>query len=1761
LLSEVIDFLTATNMNLLTKGFFACVFFAFVSFDSLAQFCQDGICPNRLNWTYVGDGRVELSVQGACNDLQVTWSPGNGQTYVSAPNITVNYGELLEYTASATFTDPDCAGPVTISVNINLLPFACPTAITATVVECSAYSFSLDIPDPTYSILWDFGALGVSNVNDVIQALPVGSNTISVTYSSANCATTVLTTTINAPDCSNQNCLNSFSVAPSSTTCFASTISINGFVGGTIQWNINNQTITNNGPLTTTFPGPGTYVGSAFVQNYGCTNGSLINLNVTVSDCDMSNCPQSLVPTSFGCGLFAFEMSPLVVGSTSTWTYGDGNTGAGTSSSTHQFTQSNDYTVCGTFTNNTCTLGQQVCRQINATVCTDGICPQNLVATNTQLSEFQFSIQNAEAGEQVLWDFGNSISQNGGSTISYTYAFPGTYTVTASFSDSDCLNPNIILSTTITVTNVTNVCPTSIAVTPNATCGLYGFSLQGPVTDGASVEWTFGDGLGASNVNSVSHQFSNQGSYTITATYNSISCVNGIILTTINVPDCSVPTICPTSLSVSSTATCGLYNFSAGNAVPGESATWSFSDGSNFTGNHATSYQFPGGGSYQACVFITNSQCPNGVALCQNVTVPACNYNCGLDVVVLESYCGGRFVLNPSGASANATIAWTLNGNAINSGYNFDQFLAPGNYTACASYNSADCTNPPSDCINFTVDACTGVVCPTFINSTTTNNCGEYLFSVSTGAQNENVVWTFDGVQVNGGATILRAFSSAGVHNICATYTSAQCTQPTNLCTTVTSIQCNNCPSAISVVSAECQFIQLQVGSASVPATVLWNFGDGSAPFSSAYIQGHNYNLGGNYTVSATYTSITCPSGVTLTYNASLENCQPVCEIAIDTINTTCSGFTVVATTSPDQLEVSWTFNGNAVGTGQTKTFTNLNPGTYELCASIITDLCPDGYTFCRDIVLADCTPDICPTNIINTQFGDCGTYLFTIQNATVDAQVVWHFPGGVNITGNGAQAFTFSGSGTFTITADYFSQACNSGSTLTGQITVPPCQVPCSIVIFSNASVCGQINYSSNISPAGNTVTWNLNGNAVGTGPSISIPATPGSYQLCGIINSTSCTSVVQDCKTAVVTSCFQCPTSITSAQGDTCGQYIFTIPNAQPGASVSWTFPGGIVLTGGPSITYQFSTFGNLTLTANYTSSLCPAGVNLSTTLQVPQCFPPCSIDIAILSQNCQGASLQALAPAGASVQWNINGSNSGTGYFYNFLGTNNTYQVCASFNGASTCTGPASECLSVAIDTCPPCTFELAAEPMPLGSASPFTYTFNVSGSANVSSYSWNFGDGNTLVTSVPTATHTYASAGQFAACVTGEDPGCGQVNACAQIVIAQPACSDPIYFHLRNYAGGNEIGGVQINVLNYVGDVVQTDNFQFSFTHPDTIVAYCLPVGCYTFRFNFSQDLIADFSDHVQYGGGFVSDQLLITSPSLASVNFGIGWQCDQACGLQLQAYSTEVPGQVAVQILPEPTADGYAATIDFGNGPEPVVAGVLPAHLFQENGTYEICVVTTRTPGCQDTSCVQVNVFNAPGNCTVNNISMVWSGTFNQGESELINLQLIENNSVLQSFQLSANGQIQAMPLCLPNGCYELAASPRNGYPMTTNEINFFFSQNGNALDTLTLTNPAATADTLANLRLDPTCPNGLFESSFASLELYPNPAQDAFVINHNLQGFVLIEMIDMHGRIVHSKRTTNGLVLTSVADLPDGLYLVRITSDQGQISQRIEVIH
>mgnify|MGYP002624447668 CR=1 FL=1 len=262
-------------------------------------------------------------------------------------------------------------------------------------------------------------------------------------------------------------------------------------------------------------------------------------------------------------------------------------------------------------------------------------------------------------------------------------------------------------------------------------------------------------------------------------------------------------------------------------------------------------------------------------------------------------------------------------------------------------------------------------------------------------------------------------------------------------------------------------------------------------------------------------------------------------------------------------------------------------------------------------------------------------------------------------------------------------------------------------------------------------------------------IPATSqtGEYYILVITNysNQSCNINFSKVGGTGVTDCGILPPLVDNGGPYCVGETISLTANGQSGASYSWTGPGGF------SSNQQNPTRPNCTMNmaGTYTCTIAVGSQTNSATTEVviyPQPTADFTYTAACAGNAVQFNSTSTTNPTGQpiqSYQWNFGDGQTGSGASVSHTYTNaGTYQVTLTVSCGGHCTS--EKTLPVNIVAVPTANFNFTT--VCQGTATQFTST----STGEITSYQWNFGDGQTGTGQ--TVSHTYAQAGSYQVTLT-------------------------------------------------------------------------------------------------------------------------------------------------------------------------------------------------------------------------------------------------------------------------------------------------------------------------------------------------------------------------------------------------------------------------
>ena len=918
-----------------------------------------------------------------------------------------------------------------------------------------------------------------------------------------------------------------------------------------------------------------------------------------------------------------------------------------------------------------------------ADFCIEGptACELDVVYTPLDCGNHLFDIVSVDADWWGFFVNGELVADN---VLMYEFdaEAPGIYEVTVMYETPECPN-GVFWDTTIEVTedcfNEIN-CEAEIFIEGNA-CDGYTFIL-GADNSMFDVYWTYnGVDLDIPNNQYVVFADAEEGGNVICATlFDTANECELFICEDFFVEPCEVE--CEIGVWVDS-IDCNTYVFGAETNMDNPVIDWFVNGEYVNQGNIYTFYtEVPG--DYQICALYETPDCPMGVQWCETfvVTEDCIGSDCPLSISYEEHTCDSFTFTEDNGTQ----VAWTVNGEfyAYFHGIDFDP-TEPGTYEICATYETEDCPLGVTACeILVITEDCFEDDCA-FDVEIEQQSCAEYnLFATG----EEILDWYVNDVFQLTSTGYDFYPNSPGTYEICAV--NEGCPPETNICETfVITEDCleTECPLSISYEEHTCDsFTFTEDNGTQVAWTVNGEF--------YAYFHGIDFDPTepGTYEICATYETEDCPLGVT------------ACEILViteDCIGSDCPQELIlsyqqecgnVLFTLPgfeNMPGVTWyiddiTTYENAFGISE---FWFEENGTYQICAYVENDLCPDGAELCETIEIDCYGNDPCEVEAAVSQVG-CEIAYYNL---------ITELPEGVFANVYLNEEFLWEGnSGSFSVEpglnylcVEYEHPDCEEVVTWCEDFYIEECLCPEYIDVWvEDCLVMASIPQSDGTG----WVDWFFNGEYYQGGDVITFEAPAnGEYELCAFYYSEICQGV-DLCTIVGVDGCEE--------EGDCymegylteveCGQWQLDLFGDLP-----WEVSPQIYLDDeliGEGLIALFNVEeGWHYICASYYHEDCDGEVEWCYEFYVPGCDNDCFIAMEYDEVDALTYLFEVDAPDNATVYWTINDLDAGIGLDqnYTFL-PGEQYEVCAFYEtpecpwGMMACaniyTAPEMECTPV-------------------------------------------------------------------------------------------------------------------------------------------------------------------------------------------------------------------------------------------------------------------------------------------------------------------------------------------------------------------------------------------------------------------------------------------------------------------------------------------------
>jgi PKD repeat protein/disulfide oxidoreductase YuzD len=666
----------------------------------------------------------------------------------------------------------------------------------------------------------------------------------------------------------------------------------------------------------------------------------------------------------------------------------------------------------------------------------------NIDSTLSEGTPAQLSATATIAGNQPLtytWTFGDNTPPAQGQNIQHTYANNGTYTLTLTV-NSGSNTPAATIQRTLTVNNIAPTVDAGLdkAANEGQTIAFNGTYTDPGILDTQTITWNFGDGTAPiTGTLTPTHIYADNGTYTVSLTVtdnDGAVTTDNLIVTIKNVAPTITNLSGPIALNEGQIATFSATATDAG-ANDTLTYTWNFGDSTAPVIGQSVTHTFADNGTYPVLLTVTDK---DGASTTQTLNVQVANVaptvDAGLDKTANE---GQTVQLNGTytdpGILDTQTISWNFgDGSAPTIGTLTPTHIYADNGTYTVSLTVIDKDGgSATDTLVVTVKN----VAPTITNLTgpiTLNEGQSATFSATATDPGTLDTLTYswnlgDGSPVLAGPSIAYTYKDNGTYSILLTVTDKDGASTTQTLNVQVANVAPTVDAGLDKTSNEGQTVTFG-GTYTDPGildtqTIVWNFGDSSAPTIGTLTPTHIYADNGTYTVSLTVTDKDGGS-TTDTLVVTVKNVAPTITnltgpITLNEGQIATYSATATDPGTSDTLIYTWNFGSGTVPvTGQSVTHTFADNGTYPVVLTV-TDKDGSATTQTLTVQVANVAPTVDAGLDKTANEGQTvqlnGTYT---DPGILDTQTLtWNFgDGSTPTTGTLTPSHIYKDNGTYTV-------------------------------------------------------------------------------------------------------------------------------------------------------------------------------------------------------------------------------------------------------------------------------------------------------------------------------------------------------------------------------------------------------------------------------------------------------------------------------------------------------------------------------------------------------------------------------------------------------------------------------------------------------------------------------------------------------------------------------------------------------------------------
>lgn len=395
-------------------------------------------------------------------------------------------------------------------------------------------------------------------------------------------------------------------------------------------------------------------------------------------------------------------------------------------------------------------------------------------------------------------------------------------------------------------------------------------------------------------------------------------------------------------------------------------------------------------------------------------------------------YGGCEWGFEVSNFQAGETATWTFGDDVVSGGHYAEYvFGGDGVYPVTVSFSSDVCPEGVTLETTVEVDGCSEPDCSLELVVDSLDNDSVIIVTPTGFPMDVELIYSLNGevFQEGGWAMTLPYGIGNEPWQVCVQYVSEDCPDGVVACTGSEDYE-SGCPDEIWVGGAECEFI-FSICDFTEGEQVFWEFSDSTT--AEGHFTWHTFEENGWYEACATYVSPSCPDTTVLCTWVDVGDCACLEEEDAELMwmpdsTGDCSGWFLLEMMQPDGYSIFWDYGDGASETGYSlwSEHQYAESGTYEACATVTSPACPEGSTWCIEVVLEDCPGVTCELDIVVDWTDPEEGWALLIANGAPEGAVVEWFneDGDLIATGEVADLVDVGG----TVCAMYETPECPEG-------------------------------------------------------------------------------------------------------------------------------------------------------------------------------------------------------------------------------------------------------------------------------------------------------------------------------------------------------------------------------------------------------------------------------------------------------------------------------------------------------------------------------------------------------------------------------------------------------------------------------------------------------------------------------------------------------------------------------------------------------------